>query len=186
MHLMRYIAKLLAVFVALANMSVAHAIPILFETTSCVGLETQLDRPFSTTCTFSDLPSLVGDDVTLFIRAVGDINGVDEFLEIDVEGFLLTLLGSDATLVEAFGTNTVELIDQVISDVFLVAGIRDGQLVLTITGSPALANVTILELGLRYLSESVRVPEPGTEVLLLIGLIGIMLARRAKFIPVKT
>ena len=157
----------------LASAGIAHADPILFETTAagCAGVA--LDRPFSTTCTFSDLPSLLGDDVTLFIRAVGDINGVDEFLEIDAEGFLLTLLGSNATIVEEFGTNTVELIDQLMSDIFLVTGISDGELILTITGSPALANLTILEIGLRYFAEPVSVPEPGTGVLLLIGLIGI-------------
>ena len=149
---MSYIAKLLAAFVALASMSVAQVIPILFETTSCVGLETQLDRPFSTTCTFSDLPSLVGDDVTLFIRAVGDINSETEFLEIDTDGFLFILLRSTGTVVEEFGTNTVEMIDQVINESFLPTAISDGELVLTITGSLALANVTIVDLGIRYLA----------------------------------
>ena len=172
---MNFLSKQSVLFVAIMGALTAHADPIFFEVTAddCAGVGIRLDRPFSTICTFSNLPALVGENVTLFIQAVGDIGGIDEILEVDADGFPLILLGAGATVMQEFGSNTVELFDQIVSDVFLPTAIGDGSLVLTTTASQAFANVTINELGLRYFSPAVSVPVPSTLTLFTLGLLGI-------------
>jgi hypothetical protein len=136
----------------------------------------QLDRPFEIDFNSFDLHESVGS-VSIMMHARGDINGVDEFLNIDADGFPLTLFGTDATVIAEFGMNDVEMIDTVVSDASLPMALSDGMLHLTISGGPRLSTITIFEVSLSYLTPRAAVPEPSTLMLFAFGLIGLAWAR---------
>ena len=144
----------------------------------CAGIGIDMERPFDFECSFTDLPALAGDEVTLFGRARGDINGIDEYLEIDADGFGILLFAGSATIVNVFGATDYEMIDVIPSQSFLPIAISDGALTLSIRGSAGLASINISDLGIRYLTDATTVPEPGTVALFALGLFGMVFMQR--------